>query len=63
MCIATVYVDSGGHREQVMSEVARLEAEEGGFLLIGLLGEQKRLQGKLKSIDFLEGHSVLIEQG
>jgi len=63
MCIATVYIDSGGQREEAMREVARLEAEGSGFRLISLLGEEKYLEGRLKSIDFLEGHSVLIEQG
>lgn len=62
MCIATVYVEAGNRRKEVMRDVVQVEAERNGFLLLSLLGETKFLEGKLKSIDFLEDHSVVIEQ-
>ncbi len=63
MCIATVYVDNNGELKEAMRDVVRIEAENGRFQLVNLLGEEKYLEGKLKRIDFWEGHSVVIEQG
>lgn len=62
MCIATIYFDDGEHREEVMSDVVQIEAGGNGFLCFSLLGERKFLKGKLKTIDFLEEHSVLFEK-
>ena len=62
MCIATVYVEAGNQRKEVMRDVVQVEAKRDGFLLFSLLGEQKYLKGKLKSIDFLTDHSVVIEE-
>ncbi len=62
MCIATVYLDTNGEQKEVMRDVIRIEAENGRFQLVNLLGEEKYLEGKLKSIDFWEEHAVVIEQ-
>jgi predicted RNA-binding protein len=62
MCIATVYVDSGNEREEAMRDVIRIETEDDGFRLVGLLGEEKHIEGRLKSVDFWQEHSVVIEQ-
>ena len=62
MCIAIVYVSSGGERKEAMRDVIRIEAKDSGFQLVGLLGEEKYLEGRLKSVDFWQEHSVLIEQ-
>jgi predicted RNA-binding protein len=45
-----------------MQDVISVEARNNGFLLIPLIGKEKFLKGKLKSIDFLEEHSVVIER-
>jgi len=62
MCIATIYSDDGAHREEVMRDVVWIEAEGNGFLCISLLGERKFLEGKLKNIDFLQEHAVVLEK-
>ena len=62
MCIATVYLDTDNQRKAVMHDVISVEAKNNGFLLTALLGEEKFLEGKLKSIDFLSEHSVVIEE-
>jgi predicted RNA-binding protein len=62
MCIATVYVETGAQREEVMRDVILVQAENSGFLLVTLLGEEKFLEGRLKSIDFLKEHSVVFEK-
>jgi predicted RNA-binding protein len=61
MCLSNVfYIDSNGQQQEVMREVAQMEAHNNGFLLIGLLGEQKVVQGEVKSIDFVGKHSVVL---
>jgi predicted RNA-binding protein len=62
MCIATIYFDDGRRREEVMCDVVQIEAERDGFLLFTLFGEKKFIEGKLKSIDFLKEHSVIIQK-
>jgi predicted RNA-binding protein len=61
MCIATVYLDTGGELEEVMQDVIYIEAENSRFRLVNLVGEEKYLGGKLRRIDFWEEHSVVIE--
>ena len=63
MCIATVYLDTGGELEEAMQDVIYIEAENSRFHLVNLIGEEKYIEGKLKRIDFWEEHSVVIEQG
>ena len=61
MCLSNVfYIDSNGQQEEVMRDVAQMEARNNGFLLIGLLGEQKFVQGEVKSVDFVDKHSVVL---
>jgi len=62
MCIATIYFDDGKQQEEIMRDVAQLEAEKDGFLLVSLLGERKFVTGRLKSIDFVREHSVVIQK-
>jgi predicted RNA-binding protein len=63
MCIATVYLDTGGELEEAMQDVIYIEAENSRFRIVNLIGEEKYLEGKLKRIDFWEEHAVVIEQG
>jgi len=61
MCLSNVfYIDLHGQQQQVMQDVARMEAQNSGFLLTGLLGEQKFVQGGVKTIDFMDKHSVVL---
>jgi predicted RNA-binding protein len=64
MCLSTVYIDSGGDQEEVMRDVAYMQAKDEGFLLIGLLGEQNLILGKVKvrSVDFVDKHTVVLEK-
>jgi len=63
MCLSSVYIDSDGQREEVMRDVAKMEAKGNGFVLIGLLGEQKFIQGKVIRLDFVDTHSVILKKG
>ena len=61
MCLSNVfYIDSDGEQKEVMRDVAQMEAHDNGFLLLGLLGEQKFVQGDVRNIDFVDKHSVVL---
>jgi len=61
MCLSNVfYIDSNGQQQEVMQDVARMEAHNNGYLLTGLLGEQKFVQGGVRTIDFVDKHSVVL---
>jgi len=61
MCLSKVfYVDLNGQQQEVMRDVAQMEAHNDGFLLTGLLGEQKFVRGKVRTIDFVDKHSVVL---
>jgi predicted RNA-binding protein len=61
MCLSNVlYIDSNGQQQELMRDVAQMEAHDGGFLLTGLLGEQKFVQGEVRTIDFVDKHSVVL---
>lgn len=62
MCLSTVYIDWGGQQEEVMRDVAYMEAKDEGFLLVDLLGEQKLIKGSVKSVDFVDKHTVVLEK-
>jgi predicted RNA-binding protein len=61
MCLSNVfYVDSNGQQQEVMRDVAQMEARNKGYLLTGLLGEQQFVQGDVRTIDFVDKHSVVL---
>jgi predicted RNA-binding protein len=62
MCMAIVYSSRGDEKKEAMRDVIYIDAEKTGFRLTNLSGEEKCLQGKIKSIDFWQDHSVVIEQ-
>ena len=59
MCLATVYIEDDGQREQVMQDVAWIEPANGGLELITLLGERQSFQAQIKRIDLVKGLIVL----
>ena len=62
MAQATVYIDTNGGQKQVMRDVARMEIEVEGVLLIDLFGERTFVQARIKSIDFIDKHAVVLEE-
>lgn len=62
MCLSTVYIQSNDRRIKVMEDVAHLESNQDGYLLIGLLGDQEFVQGRIKSVDFVDDHTVVLEK-
>jgi len=61
MCLSTVYIQSEDGRIKVMQNVAQLESNQEGYLLIGLLGDQKLVKGVIRKIDFVDDHLVILE--
>ena len=60
MCLATVYVEKGDQREEVMREVAWITVEGSELQLVTLMRDSKRLEARIKSIDLMNS-SVLCE--
>ena len=60
MCLSTVYIQSGDQRTKVMQDVAQMEYDQEGYLLMGLLGDQKFVKGTIKSVDFVDDHTVVL---
>jgi predicted RNA-binding protein len=46
-----------------MHDVVGIEAENDGYTLIDLFGKQKFVRGTIKSVDFINEHKVVLEQG
>ncbi|RLC87558.1 MAG: hypothetical protein DRI79_08460 [Chloroflexi bacterium] len=59
MCLATVYIEDDGQREEVMQDVAWIKPESSGLQLINFLGESRLLQARIKSVDLVDGLIVL----
>lgn len=62
MCLSTVFIKSGDQQVEVMQDVAQMEYKNEGYLLIGLLGDEYFVKGKIKKIDFVDNHSVILER-
>ena len=62
MCLSTVYVDCKGQRKKVMQDVAAMESINDGYLLVDLFGVEKFVRGNIKCLDFVDEHTVLLEQ-
>ena len=59
MCLATVYVDKNGQREEVMHDVAWIKPEGRGLRLISFIGESRLVQAEIKDIDLVKSSIVL----
>jgi predicted RNA-binding protein len=61
MCLSTVYIQVKGQRQKVMQDVAKMEYSNKGYLLTGLLGDQKKVKGRIMKIDFVDERSVILK--
>jgi len=59
MCLATIYVENGDQREELLRDVAWIGPQGGGLQLITLMGESTVLRARIKSIDLLHSSIVL----
>lgn len=61
MCLSTVYLHASDAPEEVMRDVARIEAEGRGFWLINLFGEKKFVEGTVRIVDLVDTHEVVLD--
>ncbi|MFP4533705.1 MAG: CooT family nickel-binding protein [Desulfobacterales bacterium] len=61
MCLSTVCMHVDDTDQEVMSDVARIEAEGSGVWLTNLLGEKKFVEGTVKTVDLVDEHLVVLE--
>jgi predicted RNA-binding protein len=45
-----------------MQDVAQMESNREGYLLTGLLGDQKFVKGRIISVDFVDDHTVVLKK-
>jgi len=61
MCEANAYLFKNGKEDLIMESVDLIEPkEEGRFLLKSIFGEQKIIQGRIKSMN-LVNHKIIFE--
>jgi predicted RNA-binding protein len=61
MCESKVYVMDETGTHQVMDNVTQVRRENGMYLLVNLLGEQKLIRGQIMRINLLD-HAVYLER-
>ncbi len=60
MCLSTVYMNLGNEQKEIMKDIARIEAEGQGFWFINLFGEKKFVEGRIETVDLMDGHFVMV---
>ena len=60
MCLATVYLEKEGEKEEVMQDVAWIKPQSTGLQLITFMGESKLFEAEIKHID-LANSSIVLE--
>ena len=59
MCLAKVYIEDDGQREEVMQDVAWIRPQSGVLQVITFMGESRLFQAEIKSIDLVHSSIVL----
>jgi predicted RNA-binding protein len=62
MCLSTVYMDTGDEQQEIMKDVARVEAEGKGFWLINLFGERTFIEGKIQTVNLMDGSFITLNK-
>lgn len=61
MCLSTIY-RVGNEENKLVKDVARIEAEGDGLWAVDLFGERTFIQGRIRTVDLMNG-SVMIDEG
>jgi predicted RNA-binding protein len=61
MCEATAYLVSNGKEKEVMKDVAVVEVQGKRLTFRDILGNEKKLQARIKRIDLIQ-HKVAVEE-
>jgi len=60
VCLATVYVEKNGEKEEVIHDVAWIKPDGGRLRLIDLMGQDRLVEGDIKDIDLMKSSIVLV---
>jgi predicted RNA-binding protein len=61
MCEATAYLVSSGKEKEIMKDVAVVEVQGKRLTFRDILGNEKKLQARIKKIDLIQ-HRVSVEE-
>jgi predicted RNA-binding protein len=60
MCESTAYVLKNGEEEIILENVDYLENQDGQVKLVNLFGEEKVVDGRVKSLSLVD-HKIILE--
>jgi predicted RNA-binding protein len=60
MCESTAYVLKSGKEELILENVDYLENQEGQVKMVNLFGEEKVVDGRVKSLSLVD-HKIILE--
>jgi predicted RNA-binding protein len=60
MCESTAYVLKNGKEEVILENVDYLENQEGRVKMVNLFGEEKVVDGRVKSLSLVD-HKIILE--
>lgn len=61
MCQSTVYLVKEGREEMLMEDVSVITPQGDEILLVGMLGERKKVRAKFKELQLMD-HRILLEE-
>jgi predicted RNA-binding protein len=60
VCESTAYILKNGKEELVLENVDFLESQEGVVKMVNLFGEEKSVEGRVKSLSLVD-HKIILE--
>ena len=61
MCQSTVYLVKDGREEMLMEDVSVITPKGDELLLVGMLGERKKIKARIKELQLMD-HRILVEE-
>ena len=62
MCESTVFLERGGESQEFMKDVAKIIIDGDRLTLVGILGEEKTINGRIKVADFVNHKMIVVEE-
>ncbi|MCF7890084.1 CooT family nickel-binding protein [Candidatus Bipolaricaulota bacterium] len=62
MCLSKVFREKNEDEELLLEEISSVEVEDGKLLFTTIMGEEKRIEGTIKSIDFMDNRILMEKQ-
>lgn len=59
MCLSKAYLTSEEGEELILDEVSSVENKNGALIFTNILGEEREVEGVIRSIDFMDNKIVL----